>query len=108
MIISLCAIALSTVGQVTQLGPRCSAPPVGASEACVTCYDKACEQWISDFYECDGKRECVNNAIRQYNLRLMNCVCRPVVAEVLATVNQVQMVDTLIVLDAVFKGSNGQ
>ncbi len=108
MIHSLCAIVLSTIGQVTPTGPRCTAPPVGGDEACVACYELACEQWITDFYACDGKRECVDDAIRMYRLKLMTCVCRPMLVAVLGTVNPSQSVDALVVLGSVFTEERGR
>lgn len=104
MIHSLCVIVLSTVGQVTPTGPLCTAPPRNADEACVTCYQSACVHWITDFYACDGNRQCIDNATRMYRLMLMNCFCRPALAVVLDTVNQSQSSDALAVLGSTFSG----
>lgn len=100
MIISLCAIALSTVGQVTVTGPRCSSPPRGATEACVNCYEDACAVWIVSFYECDGKQPCIDMARNEYFKRLQTCACLPALNTVLSALNDRQMNDAINILQA--------
>lgn len=80
MIVSLCAIALSALGQVNSAGPRCSAPPPGAKEECVNCFDQACQDWTDAFYKCDGNVECVKAAKEEYDDTLSNCRCRPAIS----------------------------
>lgn len=85
MIMSLCAIALSTLGQVNSAGPRCSAPPRDATDNCVACYDQACVIWINEFYRCDGNFDCLKTAKENYDDALQVCKCRPA-ASILASV----------------------
>ena len=99
MISSLCAIVLSTVGQVSGVGPRCVAPPVGASDACVECYVRACEEWIKGFYKCDGDVDCIESAKIQYAVDLLGCDCRPAVRHVSAVLSPRQSEDLFLLLE---------
>lgn len=105
MITSLCAIVLSTLGQVNAAGPRCSAPPPQASDACVSCYDLACHAWIEEFYRCDGSFECIRLAREKYDDTLSGCGCTPA-ASTLVTILGEDRAGEVLVLLALWRGAD--
>ena len=44
---------LYKLSQITPFGLRCYAPPRGASESCIQCYELACDAWFEEFYNCE-------------------------------------------------------
>jgi hypothetical protein len=105
MISSLCAIVLSTLWQVNTAGPRCSAPPPRASDACVRCYDVACQTWIEDFYQCDGNLECLSLIMEKYDRSLVLCGCTPGVSALVATLGT-DRADRVLSLLSLWRGAD--
>ena len=99
MILFLGALVASSLSQSVISGPQCLAPPVGASESCVKCYEDACADYIDAFWECDGNRLCREVALTIYSLHLSACECAtPSAAMMLGVLNASQRHDAILIL----------
>lgn len=95
----MAALVASWLSQSAIYGPQCLAPPPGASEACVKCYEDACLHYINAFWECDGNRLCREVALTVYTLRLATCPCEtPTAISALEALNDSQRQDALLIL----------
>lgn len=93
MLLIMSAIVASTLSDPIHTGPLCSAPPKGASDSCVECYEDACIDYIEAWYGCDGNQDCRNQARRAYRVMLQICDCGKEVSPVLLVLNSAQARD---------------
>lgn len=99
MLSYVAVLVASSLSQSAVIGPMCLAPPDGASNTCVKCYEEACLAYINMFWDCDGNRLCREVALTVYALRLAACNCTtPAAATALGALNASQRHDAVMIL----------